>query len=267
MNFREWNDAIAKELFNETKEGERVFLFCNSNFIDEIANNNNSSRQEFIDVLKEGEPGTTKSLSFIEKANRSLKNWEKNPEEYEYPPFIGYLAFFIMSDDDHGTEAYWANVERLLGEMKLGANRQIIDKLFQELHLWTEVLEGSLGIFKFFRLGVLRNVGLVKGQLFFNKSDLDNLPNIFSLAEFNPDFPPPEAELFKETRLKGSNNNYLRRQTQELLKECESNTVGKELREGVLEILQNAIKEWDGFPSDTTIESKSMSMTSFFGHF
>ena len=60
-------------------------------------------------------------MSFIEKANRSLKNWEKNPEEYEYPPFIGYLAFFIMSDDDHGTEAYWANVERLLGEMKLGA--------------------------------------------------------------------------------------------------------------------------------------------------
>lgn len=256
MNFREWNDAIAKELFNETKEGERVFLFCNSGFIDEIANKNNSSRQEFIDVLKEGEPGTTKSLSFIEKANRSLKNWEKNPDEYEYPPFIGYLAFFIMSDDDHGSEAYWANVERLLGEMKLGANRQIIDKLFQELHLWTEVLEGSLGIFKFFRLGVLRNVGLVKGQLFFNKSDLDNLPNIFSLAEFNPDFPPPEAELFKETRLKGKD--YLRHQTQELLKECESNIVGIELREGVLEILQNAIKEWDGFPSDTTIESKSI---------
>ena len=48
MNFREWNDAIAKELFNETKEGERVFLFCNSNFIDEIANNNNSSRSNVV---------------------------------------------------------------------------------------------------------------------------------------------------------------------------------------------------------------------------
>ena len=42
------------------------------------------------------------------------------------------------------------------------------------------------------------------------------------------------------------------------MRECESNIVGIELREGVLEILQNAIKEWDGFPSDTTIESKSI---------
>ena len=64
MNFLEWNDAIAKELFNETKEGERVFLFCNSGFIDEIANNNNSSRQEFIDVLKEGEPQDNKIFEF-----------------------------------------------------------------------------------------------------------------------------------------------------------------------------------------------------------
>ena len=53
MNFREWNDAIAKELFNETKEGERVFLFCTQDFLNDVANKNDSSVEDFLDIVRQ----------------------------------------------------------------------------------------------------------------------------------------------------------------------------------------------------------------------
>ena len=206
MNFREWNDAIAKELFNETKEGERVFLFCTQDFLNDVANKNDSSVENFLDIVRQGPEGYENS-SFLQQAKKVNRDWNRNPHIYEYPPFIIFMAFLIyaeVAEEGNASVSYWDKPKRLLQGNELGTTREVVEELFDDLELWSIENDEKYGWFKTYRLGQLRNVGLITGQVFFTQNDLQNLPEIFCKAQFNPEFPPPEIELINETRTKGA---------------------------------------------------------------
>lgn len=248
MNFREWNDAIAKELFNETKEGERVFLFCTQDFLNDVANKNESSVEDFLNTVRQGPEGY-ENLSFLQQAKRINQAWKNNRDSYEYPPFIIFMAFLIyaeVAEEGNAPVSYWDKPIKLLAGNELGSppSRKVVEELFDELELWSIENDEKYGWFKAYRQGQLRIVGLIIGQVFFTQNDLQNLPEIFCKAQFNPEFPPPEVELIDETRIKG--DRLLNARTKRILRECTVST-NKFLKEIVVEVLQEALAGWDGY--------------------
>lgn len=246
MNFREWNDAIAKELFNETKEGERVFLFCTQDFLNDVANKNDSSVENFLDIVRQGPEGY-ENFSFLQQAKKVNRDWNKNPNSYEYPPFIIFMAFLIyaeVAEEGNASVSYWDKPKRLLQGNELGTTREVVEELFDDLELWSIENDEKYGWFKTYRLGQLRNVGLITGQVFFTQNDLQNLPEIFCKAQFNPEFPPPEIELINETRTKGAR--LLHARTKKTLNEC-TDSANNFVKEIVVEVLQEALAGWDGY--------------------
>ncbi len=244
MNFVEWNDAIARELFNETKEGERVFLFCTQDFLENVANKNNSSLNDFLDTVRRGHE-RYKNLSFLQQAKKVSEEWKRDIDNYEYPPFIIFMAFLIYAEvaEEGHPGAYWPKPEKLL-QKKIGSKREIVEELFDLLELWSIENDEKYGWFKTYRQGQHRNVGLIIGQVFFTQDDLLNLPEIFSKAQFNPEFPPPEIELIEKTRVKGAQ--LLHARTIRTLQDCAGNA-NKFVKEIVVEVLQDALAEWDGY--------------------
>jgi len=268
MNFREWNDAIAKELFNETKEGERVFLFCTQDFLNDVANKNDSSVENFLDIVRQGPEGY-ENFSFLQQAKKVNRDWNRNPYSYEYPPFIIFMAFLIyaeVAEEGNASVSYWDKPKRLLQGNDLGTTREVVEELFDDLELWSIENDEKYGWFKTYRLGQLRNVGLITGQVFFTQNDLQNLPEIFCKAQFNPEFPPPEIELINETRTKGAR--LLNTRTKKTLNEC-TDSANNFVKEIIVEVLQEALAEWDGFavldqitkpPSSTLVLSAELNI-------
>ena len=54
MNYLEWNNAIAKHFFKTEQSGQRVWLSIEEDLIKEIAQENNTTFEDFIEAVKKG---------------------------------------------------------------------------------------------------------------------------------------------------------------------------------------------------------------------
>ena len=54
MDYLRWNEKIAKHFFNPNNHDKRIWFSVKKELIEQIANDNNTNFQSFIDAIKNG---------------------------------------------------------------------------------------------------------------------------------------------------------------------------------------------------------------------
>lgn len=153
MDFSEWNKLIAQYFFNnEEMSGREVLLYVNEKLINRLGEPFNADVNDFINAVKAGRPDVTRS-GFCQKAFQTYKDW-RSWKLFEYPPYIAYLAFFVLAggtQGDFAAQAYYPRLRKLLGESEDAGQPPSFDRmidLWDDLEKWSR--EDKHGVNAFF---------------------------------------------------------------------------------------------------------------------
>ncbi|NIA11705.1 MAG: hypothetical protein GWP10_18780 [Nitrospiraceae bacterium] len=151
MNYIEWNDLIARKFFNENMAGREVLLYVNEDTINQIGGEAGADVEDFIQSVKVG-PDWIYGKELCQKALQSYRGWRI--KHLEYPPYIAYLALFVLAatrGGDYDPKAYYPRLRALLGEPDGSGTLLHFDsmaKLWKDLEKWsTEDKHEELGRF------------------------------------------------------------------------------------------------------------------------
>ena len=224
MKYLEWNDRIASHFFNEAKAGQRVWLSIEEDLIKEIAQKNNTTFEDFIEAVKKGPDEIKNDLkqnNVCKKAFKIYEKWKEDKSQFEYPPYIAYLALFVLAvnhkNNSEGEEflerTYYPRLEALIGENLSTQDFKKISVLWDALQDWTlENKKETWGVFHNDISGNRFYIGMPLYQVTLTKNDLEYLPKVFQKAGWDSDSFPTEIEILQI--LKKYGNNKLSNRTQ-----------------------------------------------------
>ncbi|MDG5768281.1 hypothetical protein QA596_12525 [Balneolales bacterium ANBcel1] len=112
MDYKAWNNILANFFFNESKSEREVFLFITKRDIakvGELAGVEGNDKEIFNDFILSIKKDCEKynGLFTIDRPVQILQKWKKDKnQETEYPPYIGYLALFILPLTEPGNNDY-----------------------------------------------------------------------------------------------------------------------------------------------------------------
>jgi hypothetical protein len=242
LDYITWNHRLAANFFGPEHEGSRVFLYVTPDVLTEIARFQNAV-DDFVAAVKAGPPGITRQ-GLCQRALQTLDRWY---DRGGFPPYIGYLSFFVLAaglEGDFAPTAYYPRLRRLLGEEPTAGQypsfHRMLD-LWDDLERWAnEDKAGSLGIFRSDIAGNWIHVGLPIAQTILTEHERKVLPKIFARAGLDPTSAPPAEALAKALRDHGSGE--LQRRTLKLL----STRGEREIYDVLLDIVADELFEWDG---------------------
>ena len=253
MNYLAWNNAIAVHFFNRQSAHRPVYLYVTQDLIDKLGAQDGAGVSEFVSCVLTGPSWITGSrLSFCRKAYRTFRDWRSDPkvDECEFPPYLAYLALFVLaagSEGDFAPHAYYPRLRNLLGEDETAGRPNGFDKMWE---LWIDLEEwsksdrnGELGEFEFRISGDWRHVGLPVAQTLLSESDRRCLPVLFSTCALDPTSPPAEAELL--SLLKSHAGNILQHRTRRLLSSSDT-----AVRIALVYAVASELEHWDGCVND-----------------
>lgn len=201
MDYLKWNNLIAKHFFNESNSGREVLLYVNEELIKELGVRFSADVNDFIESVKNGPDWVTR-LGFCQRALQVFEGWRK--KKIEYPPYISYLAFFVLAagtESDFATHAYYPRVWKLLGEPEDSGTLPSFDKmikLWDDLEKWSrEDKHEELGRFVARIRGELWKVGLPLSQTLISEDERKHLTNLFDRAGLDPTDTPSPAAIIK----------------------------------------------------------------------
>lgn len=242
MNYLEWNDNIAKHFFNEEKSGCEVLLYVNNEIINKLDEKTGDDVNDFINAIKEG-PAWASSRGICQKALKTYENWRARG--LDYPPYIAYLAFFVLAGGSEGPfapHAYYPRFWKLLQEPEHSKQPPSFDKmviLWSDLEKWsTKDKHEELGRFVARIRGSWWMVGLPLSQTLLSDEERNHLPNLFDKANLDPtDSPSPEIV---PRILQAYGQGILERRTLRLLE------TGEEiLKSALISLVLDELEEWD----------------------
>ncbi|MEO8381594.1 MAG: hypothetical protein ABI779_18175 [Acidobacteriota bacterium] len=241
MDFLAWNNAIAAHFFRPEYAGKTVYLYVTPSVIEEIGGQ--GSVQAFVDAMKAGPDWASRS-GLCQKALQSMHRWRER--SLEFPPYIGYLALFVLAagiEADFSQQAYYPRLRMVLGETPTIGTYPSFERM---LELWSDLEEwlnhersGELGILRTDIAGGWLHVGLPTAQSVLTESERERLHEIFADGGLDPEFPPSDLELVRTVRAGGSGA--LRPRTLRALESAQSE-YGAVLIDRILEELES----WDG---------------------
>src|SRR4028118_212020 len=163
MDYLKWNNSIAAHFFKNEMAGRSVHLYVTKELITHIGQESGADFSDFIEAIKIGLPGA-KRKGLCVKAWETQENWLR---ELDYPPYIGYLALFVLAagiEGDFATHSYYPRLRKLLGEEPTTGQYPSFDrmwKLWEDLEKWShEDKSGELGIFNSNSVGKRNHIGL-----------------------------------------------------------------------------------------------------------
>ena len=217
MTYPEWNNQIAKHFFNSEKAGLRVWLSVERDLIDEIAQKNGVDFDNFIEAVKNGPDLVNLPKGTIcSKAVAVYKYWQKNKEKFEYPPYIAYLALFVLAVN-HGDSAdfsennYYGRLKDIVKENLTTSHFKRTADLWDDLESWSlEDKKSGFGEFHNDIAGKHVYVGKPLYQIILKTQEKGSLSNIFWKMGWDSDSHPTEAEIIKALK---SNKNLLSART------------------------------------------------------
>ena len=240
MNFLEWNDAITTHFFRPEASGRTVYLYVTEDLIEHIGGA--GTVHEFVAVMKGGPTWSTRQ-GLCQRALQSLEGWRNR--SLEYPPYVGYLALFVLAagiEGEFAPHAYYPRLRTLLGEP---ATMGIYPSFGRMLELWSDLEQwlnherrGTLGVLRTDIAGAWLHVGLPIAQSILTESERQHLHRIFDDAGLDPEFPPGDLEL---ARLVHAADHGLRTRTKSALESPQSE-YGAVLIDRVLDELE----AWSG---------------------
>jgi hypothetical protein len=219
MTFLEWNDAIAGHFFRPSNAGHTVYLYVTRQLLDELGAPVGDTCSHFVTAMQAGPSWATRT-GLCQKALQSMTNWRSR--HLVYPPYIGYLALFVLAaghEADFASHAYYPRLRELLGEPPAQGQYPSFQRM---LELWSDLehwagreKQGALGILRLDIAGAWLHVGLPVAQTLLTETEREYLQNIFADAGFDPDDPPSDMELARTIRARGAG--HLRHRTLQAL--------------------------------------------------
>ena len=94
MDYLAWNDLISKHFFNEENAGREILLYVNEELLETLGSEQSVGKDDFINAVKIGPSWATRQ-GFCQKALQACADWRA--KRLEYPPYISYLAFFVLA--------------------------------------------------------------------------------------------------------------------------------------------------------------------------
>lgn len=190
MDYAAWNDLIGRRFFNPDYKDRKVYLHVSEALLNALGEPFGVSSRDFV---KAACSTADKALSgnICERAVSVSHNWRKRASSC--PPYIGYLAFFVLAagiDGDFAPNAYYPRLRKLLGEsVRSGTyfHFERIQDLWWDLQQWSSVeRRGELGLFDAFTPGRFIHVGMPIRQVILSESERKSLPKIFGDAGLRP---------------------------------------------------------------------------------
>jgi hypothetical protein len=248
--YLKWNDALARHFFRPEFAGQPVWVFVTDDLIEELGTElNEGAVPDFVEAVKTGPPWAAPG-SLCQRALHAFEGWRERG--LDFPPYIGYLALFVLAAGREGnfaSHAYYPRLWDLLGEPDTGRGPSSFDRMFDlwdDLESWsTADRRGDLGVFEARWRGSHIYVGLPIAQAILSEDERRALPLMFAQAGFDPTSPPPDDELARMLRTHAAAA--LRPRTRELVRTRRDpetyavllDTVAEELAgwDGTLEVL------------------------------
>jgi len=246
LNYLEWNDLIAKYFFNEEKAGREVLLYINEHLLENLGSDQKACKDDFINALKIG-PLWVNRQGFCQKALQTCTNWRSR--QLNYPPYVGYLSFFVLSagaGENFAPQAYYPRLWTLLGEPRdKGTPPSFEDMilLWDDLEKWSrEDKHETLGRFVARIRGNWWKVGLPLSQTIISEEERNHLSWLFEEANLDPtDSPSPEV-MAKTLITHGSI--VFSHKTIKLLQSTEGDS--SILKQALVELVVDELENWDG---------------------
>lgn len=249
MDYLNWNNSIASHFFKNEMAGRSVHLYVTEELITQLGKESGVISSDFIQAIKTGLPGA-KRKGLCPKAWETLENWRR---ELDYPPYIGYLALFVLAagiEGDFATHSYYPRLRTLLGEEPTPGQYPSFDRmsrLWEDLEKWSnEDKSGKLGIFNSHSVGKRKHIGLPIAQTLLTEKERRALPAIFAAADLDPISHPNEGAIARLLIKHGRKQ--LHKRTLSLLEETGESD---ELRQALLEWIIDELRDWDGTAEDS----------------
>lgn len=242
MNYQEWNIAIARDFFNVGKGGKEVLLFVNEEKIEAIGSVENATVADFVGAMKT-EAESTKG-QICKRALQLYESWRKSG--CEYPPYIAYLALFVLAsttEGDFDPKAYYPRFWKLINEPGEGTPAWFYEtaNLWDDLEKWSvEDKKEELGRFRSRIRGKWSHVGRPLSQTLLSEEERKALPGVFFDCGFDPTNIPSEETIKSGLIRQGSKR--LRHRTITLLKSQEEDN--QEFINALLDLVINELAEW-----------------------
>ena len=243
-----WNDALASRFFNSNMAGINVHLYVNRDIID--AMERNRPEMGAFRVAIEGHTLHRNRKGICQRALHLFKNWRNRG--LQFPPYIGYLSFFVLAcdtDDDFAPHAYYPRLWELLGKHQDGPVPSF-DRMWQlwdDLENWTMLdKQGELGIFQSRTIGGNRHIGYPLSQAILVEQDRKALPQIFYNRKLDPTAAYPRDELARALRSPTAKR-FLRSRTIRLVEK----RYDTGLYDAMLEAVRDELADWDGKVSES----------------
>jgi hypothetical protein len=203
--------------------------------------------EDFIQCIKTG-PFWVEEGDICKKALQSYVNWRNN-QQLEYPPYIAYLALFVLAatrGGDYDPKAYYPRLWDLLDEPDRSGpppHFYEIEELWKDLKKWsTEDKHEELGRFTERIRGGWVHVGRPLSQTLLSDDERNYLHLIFSEAELDPTDTPSDAVLRRVLLNYGKDG--LEKRTLKLLKGTQGDSI--EMVNALIDLVLNKLVEWDG---------------------
>jgi hypothetical protein len=251
MNYTEWNNAIATHFFNAERGGEEVLLFVNEEKIDAIGSTQNSFVADFIGAIKKDAESTKGDI--CKRALDLYEDWRKTGSKY--PPYIAYLALFVLASTQEGDfdpKAYYPRYWKLIEEPDDGTPTGFYETadLWEDLEKWSvEDKNEELGRFKSRIRGKWRHVGRPLSQTLLSDEERKALPGIFFDCGFDPTNIP--SENIVKNGLLHYGPGRLRNRTLALLRSKDE--TNQDFINALLDFIINQLENWGRNESKTPI--------------
>ncbi len=208
MTFLEWNDAIAAHFFREASGGRTIYLYVTQQLLHELGDTTGDTVTNFVAAMKAGPSWATRS-GLCQKAIQSMANWRTR--QLRWPPYVGYLALFVLAaghEGDFAPHAYYPRLRELLGEAPTPGQYPSFHRmleLWSDLEQWANIeKQGGLGVVRLDIAGSWLHVGLPVAQTILTETERQHLQQVFLEGGLDSEDPPPDAELASIIRAKGA---------------------------------------------------------------
>ena len=270
MNYFEWNDLIARKFFNNEMAGREVLIYVNKETIEQLGVAAGADVEDFIQCIKVG-PDWIENGGLCQKALKLFSNWRNY--ELEYPPYIAYLAFFVLAATiagDFDRKAYYPRLWELLSRDSNSGSPRNFDHmalLWEDLEKWSTVDKNEeLGRFVARIRGGWIHVGRPLSQTILSDDERKYLPLIFAEAELDPADTP--SDIVIRRLLLNFGENKLQNRTLRLLNSAQEDDV---ILKALIEFVLEELTGWDGTvpdiikPQDNVQSSRAVSGLSYVG--
>lgn len=240
-----WNDTLASHFFNESMSGQPVNLFVTRELIQDIGRDRRLHLPDFIEAVNNG-PKWAPHGRICEKASAILDNWRRR--NLDYPPYVAYLALFVLAaghEGDFAANAYYPRLRELLGqkpETGTYPGYQEMRRLWEDLEQWSvSDKQGNWGVFTVRIAGSRAHVGLPIAQVILSEHERQELPDIFADSYLDPGLPYSDSELAYALKRYSSG-----RLTSSTLAILNSQNAETSRFDTLLETVREEFAKWDG---------------------